>query len=91
MATWRDLLVCGIIGILLVLTAHRITEDQRVLCEHLYVPTKLIHDAPETVNRMLEICGYRNVRITSKENLGEQIGRDQDGSATSNNTSPTAP
>ena len=69
MTTWRELVICGGIAILLVLTANRIGEHQGIPCEHLHVPTWSIHDEPGTVNQMLEICGIDNVHITTPEAL----------------------
>ena len=89
MATWREFAICTIVSILLLLAAHRVAENQQVLCENLFVPPRLIHDEPDTVNRMLEVCGFHNVRVTSKKGLEKQIEAYHNVTSTAKN-SPTA-
>ena len=75
MTTWRELAIGAAIAALLVLAANRIGENQGILCEHLYVPTWLVQDEPETVNHMLEICGLDNVRIMTLEVLKIEMSK----------------
>lgn len=65
MATWREWLIAAAIAALLVLAAYQADEEKRTLCEHLVVPRQLAYDEPETVNRMLDICGIENVRVNT--------------------------
>lgn len=73
MATWREWVLGAIIAVLLILAVHGMTEGQRVLCQNLNVPTRLVHDDPDIVNQMLEICGIRNVNIESPEDFNRRM------------------
>jgi hypothetical protein len=64
MVAWRELAACAIIIVLLLVVLH-IATDRRVLCEHLQVPTRLLYEQPDTVNRMMVACGFDSVHVAS--------------------------
>lgn len=66
MATWREWLIAAAVAALLVLAAYQAGEEKMILCEHLVVPRQLVYEEPETVNRMLDICGIENVRVQDR-------------------------
>lgn len=67
MATWREWLIAAAIAALLVLAAYQASEEKRTLCEHLVVPRQLVYEEPETVNRLLEVCGFENVHVKAPQ------------------------
>jgi len=73
MATWRDVLIGLAIAALFILLVHGVTKDERFLCQNLYIPTRLIHDDPNTVNRMLEICGFHNIQVKGREQFKKEM------------------
>jgi len=73
MPTWNDLLVGALIAIVLILAVHRITENQRILCDHLVVPTRLVREDPETVNQLLDICQFHNIRVKGLEDYQKDM------------------
>jgi hypothetical protein len=72
MATWREWMIAAAVAAILILAVHAIERDRRFLCEHLHIPTKLLLEEPETVNRMLGICGIENVRVRGAKVSGKE-------------------
>ena len=65
----RDIIICVLVVVVLVLGtyAHQVRQDKQLLCSNLKVPTSVVRERPDDVNRLLEACGFGNVHVGSSQ------------------------